>query len=117
MRKYSVFYNRKLSSESSYVIVKQSFNVWFLVFGPIWFLFHKMWFHFFVFSLILLFINLLYIYEISSFSVVRFCSLAISLYLAIDFTNLKESNLYSKGYEFIASDYYHKNLISRSNIV
>ena len=112
MVRYSVFSSQTISSANHYVIVKNCFNIWVLIFGPIIFLFHRMWFNFVLYITILVMLNLFYIKELTSFLVVKFIELALYLYLAFDFSNLKERFLVSKGYKFLGSEYYDRNLMA-----
>ncbi|MFZ8865237.1 MAG: hypothetical protein ACO2XZ_05190 [Rickettsiales bacterium] len=111
MVRYSVYSKNYNSSLHDYRLVKQKVNIWFLLFGPIMFLVYGMWFNLLFFGLISLLINTLYYSEILSFLGTRVLVIAVNFYLALDFANMQEAFLERKGYNFLGSELYHKNLI------
>ncbi|MBT4879051.1 MAG: DUF2628 domain-containing protein [Alphaproteobacteria bacterium] len=111
MQRYSVFSKEKSDLSDNYEIVKDSFNIWVFIFGPILFLFHKMWLNFTLYILLLLVLNVFYVKGLLSFVLIKLIELAFSFYLALDFSNIKEKFLMKRGYNFVGSECYHVNLI------
>jgi hypothetical protein len=71
-----------------------------LVFGPLIFVYHGFWKNFFVFMTILFAIALMVEVQYISFSLYLFLYSILHLYLAIDYSNIYERFLISKGFKF-----------------
>jgi hypothetical protein len=79
-------------------IIKNKLSIGFLLLGPLCFLFYKMWKYFFVFIAITISLGLLLNYKFISEFEYKVMILCVNLYLALDFSSLRERFLINKEY-------------------
>jgi len=99
----SLIYVLKKGKEVSDIkIIKNRISLGFIILGPAFFLFYKMWKHFFGFIIVTILLFLALNYGIIANFDYQILIFAFNIYLAVDFSNLRERFLMQKKYNLEA---------------
>jgi len=100
MSDYSVYVLKKGRKIVDTQVIRHKFSFWVFLLGPIYFLFYKMWKAFFCYFCIMLSLSFLDSAEIITAEFFQCISLALHLFVAVDFSYIRERHMLAKGYVF-----------------